>query len=369
MSINLEYLFGLFGEGGTVSLGGLAVGLVFGALSQRSRFCMRAATIEFFRFGQGPKVAIWLLAFGAAIIGTQGVIAAGLLDVTNVRQLTGQGSLSGAVIGGLMFGAGMVLARGCASRILVLSATGNLRAFVTGLILTIIAQSSLRGVLSPVREWIANLWTVSDEGARDLSYVFGLADSTPLLIGIVLFAGALAMALRTGVSRWVIVGTTGVGLMITAGWLVTYTISLQSFTPLAVKSISFIGPSADTLMGLINHTHLPFVFDLGMVPGVFAGSFLASLVGRDFKFQCFSIEQNPMPRYIIGAALMGFGGMLAGGCAVGAVMTGGSVFSLTAWMAFVAMWIGGGLTDYLVDRRENVPAGEVIDVKNSLMPR
>jgi uncharacterized membrane protein YedE/YeeE len=346
-------LFDIFGDEGTVTLCGLAIGLAFGAFAQRSKFCMRAAVIETFRHGPGPKTAIWLLAFAAAVAGTQAAIQAGLLDVHNVRQLTGRGSLSGAVIGGLMFGSGMVLARGCASRILVLSATGNLRALVTGLILTIVAQASLRGALSPFRTWIANLWTVNEETGRSLSVVLQLSDNTPLLIGIVLFLVGLLLALRHKAGLWPILGTTGLGLMITAGWMVTYDISLQSFSPIAVKSISFIGPSADTLMGLINHSSLPLVFDLGLVPGVFAGSFFASVIGRDFKFQCFSIETNPMPRYIIGAVMMGFGGMLAGGCAVGAVMTGGSVFSLTAWVAMVAMWTGGAITDYQIDRRRD----------------
>ena len=354
--MTFENLFDLFGEGGTVSLSGLVIGLAFGALAQRSRFCMRAAVVEFFRSGPGPKTAVWVLAFGAAIVGTQALITTGLLDVSKARQLTGQGSLSGAVIGGLMFGSGMVLARGCSSRILILAATGNLRALVTGLILTIIAQSSLRGILSPFRNWIANLWTADGEAARNLSYILDLSDNTPLIFGALLFVVALMLAFRLKISRWVIVGTSGVGLVIAAGWLLTYNISYQSFTPVAVKSVSFIGPSADTLMGLINHTSLPLVFELGLVPGVFAGSLLASLIGRDFQIQCFSIEQNPMPRYVIGAVLMGFGGMLAGGCAVGAVMTGGSVFSLTAWVAFIAMWIGGGLTDRLVDRRQKITA-------------
>jgi len=356
--VNFEYFVETFGEGGTVAVAGLVVGLAFGALAQRSRFCMRSAVIEFFHGHVGPKVVVWTLAFGAAIAGTQALISLDLLDVSSARQLNGQGSLSGAVIGGLMFGAGMVLARGCASRILVLSATGNLRAFVTGLILTIIAQSSLRGILSPVREWFAGLWIISGEGARDLAILMNLSDSTPLTIGAAIFIISLILAVRRGVSRWMIVGSTGVGLMIMAGWLVTYNISFQSFNPVAVKSISFIGPSADTLMGLINHPNLPLVFDLGLVPGVFAGSFFAALLGRELKMQCFTIEEYPMPRYIIGAVLMGFGGMLAGGCAVGAVMTGGAVFSLTAFVAMAAMWFGGGITDYLVDRRRDRSTAE-----------
>ena len=51
-------------------------------------------------------------------------------------------------------------------------------------------------------------------------------------------------------------------------------------------------------------------FGIGLVPGVFAGSFLSSIAGRDFRIQSFN-EQAAMPRYIVGACLMGFGAMLA----------------------------------------------------------
>ena len=57
-----------------------------------------------------------------------------------------------------------------------------------------------------------------------------------------------------------------------------------------------------------------------------------------------------MRRYLLGAVLMGFGAMLAGGCAVGAGVTGASVFALTAWLVLGGMWLGAGLTDLLVDR-------------------
>jgi uncharacterized membrane protein YedE/YeeE len=48
---------------------------------------------------------------------------------------------------------------------------------------------------------------------------------------------------------------------------------------------------------------------------------------------------------------MGFGSMLAGGCAVGAGVTGGSVFALTAWVTLAGMWVGAGLTDRLMDHK------------------
>jgi uncharacterized membrane protein YedE/YeeE len=48
---------------------------------------------------------------------------------------------------------------------------------------------------------------------------------------------------------------------------------------------------------------------------------------------------------------MGFGGMLAGGCAVGAGLSGAAVFTITSWVALCAMWAAAALTDRLVDQR------------------
>ncbi len=149
--MDLTFYIDWLGDRGLECIGGLAVGLMFGFFAQRSQFCLRAATVEFWRGAPGPKLAIWLLVFFTALAGTQLLFMSGLLDKASVRQLSATGSLSGAIVGGLMFGVGMVLARGCASRLLVLSATGNMRAFMSGLLLTIVAQASLSGVLSPLR--------------------------------------------------------------------------------------------------------------------------------------------------------------------------------------------------------------------------
>lgn len=132
--MDFEFLIDRFGESGTTALGGLVLGLLFGIFAQRSQFCLRAAVVEFVRGSMGPKVAIWLLTFSAAVGGTQALILFGKLDISDSRMLASYGSLSGAVLGGLMFGAGMILARGCGARLLVLAATGNLRALFSGLL-------------------------------------------------------------------------------------------------------------------------------------------------------------------------------------------------------------------------------------------
>lgn len=143
----------------------------------------------------------------------------------------------------------------------------------------------------------------------------------------------------------------GVGLTIAGGWLVTYTLSLVSFDPSKVSSITLIGPSADTLMGLINSRQLALSFDVGVIPGIFAGSLLVAVLSGSFKWQSFE-GGTSMIRYITGAALMGFGGMLAGGCAVGAGMSGTAVFSITAWIALLSMTAGAIITDRLFDTEQ-----------------
>jgi len=75
---------------------------------------------------------------------------------------------------------------------------------------------------------------------------------------------------------------------------------------------------------------------------------LGAWLGGDFKLEGFK-DGYSMRRYIVGAVLMGFGAMLAGGCAVGAGITGGAIFALTAWLSLLGMWVGAGLTDRWFD--------------------
>lgn len=348
--LNFETIIDLIGDSATLALGGLVVGMIFGALAQRSRFCLRAATMEFGRGSIGGKVAIWVLVFSAAVAATQGAILLGILDVSQARQLSTPGSLSGAIIGGLMFGVGMILARGCASRLLVLSATGNMRAFVSGLILTVFAQASLRGALSPLREYLSSLWVVPGGQSRDLLAMGNVGVKTGVALGLIWLAFGIWLAYRNKLGKLVIFSAAGVGAAVALGWVFTYAISQVSFEPVSIKSVSFTGPSADTLMGLISSRTLPIGFDIGLVPGVFLGSLIASVLAREFHLQSFDASTG-MLRYIIGAGLMGFGGMLAGGCAVGAGVTGSAIFAVTSWLALAAMWVGAMLTDYVVDRR------------------
>ncbi|MHC5655568.1 YeeE/YedE family protein [Stappia sp. ICDLI1TA098] len=347
--MDLTGLMDAIGEAETSALGGLLIGAAFGAFAQRSRFCLRAAAVEFARGEIGIRVAIWLVTFSSAVFLTQALIARDLLDVSEARQFAARGSLSGAIIGGALFGCGMVLARGCASRLLVLSATGNLRALLSGLIFAVAAEASIHGILSPLRDRLAGLWTIGGRDSLDLLQALHLPEGAGIAIGLAFVLGTVVLALRARLGPWGWIGAAGAGATVAVGWWFTYQLATQAFTPMSVKSMTFTGPSADTLMVVLTPPGSNIDFDVGLVPGVFIGSALAALIAREWHLEGFR-DGHSMRRYILGAVLMGFGGMLAGGCAVGAGVTGGSIFALTAWATLFAMWGAAGLTDLIVDR-------------------
>ena len=163
-------------------------------------------------------------------------------------------------------------------------------------------------------------------------------------------AAAMFWARRQRVPVWGWAGAIGVGLTIAAAWWATYAISRASFDPHPIQALSFTGPSAEVLTRVLFATDKPPTFDLGLVPGVFIGSFLAAALFRGLRLEGFQGGAS-MRRYIVGAVCMGFGGMLAGGCAVGAGLSGAAVFTMTSWVSLTTIWAGAAITDRLLDQR------------------
>ncbi|WP_207100159.1 YeeE/YedE family protein [Paracoccus shandongensis] len=338
----------------TAALMGLVVGIFFGVAAQRSAFCLRAATVEFARGRLGPRMAVWLLTFSSAVIWVQAARLLGWVDTGAVRMMAVTGSISGAIIGGLIFGAGMVLARGCPGRLLVLAATGNLRSILSGLLFAVTAQMTLHGWLAGARTRLAQIWITPDGRNIDLSAALGLPGWSPLVLGLACAGLALFLAWRNRITPAILIFGAGVGVTVAIGYFLTYSLLQIAFDPLSVTSITFTGPSANTLMAML----VPFEgwsFDLGLVPGVFVGSFLAAWTGGVLRFQSFE-SAGQTRRAMGGAVMMGFGGMLAGGCSIGNGVSGASVMALTAWVALFSMWVGGVATDRLVDQRREAGA-------------
>lgn len=339
--MNLASLLETWGDAHVLAAGGALIGLVFGFMAQRSRFCARAAVLECCDSRPGDRFSVWWLALGAALVGTQLLVLSGALTPAKSRFIANPGSISGAIFGGLLFGAGMILTRGCASRLLILSANGNLRALLSGLVFAVTVQATMAGWLAPVRQFFYNLWPIDGGPARELQTLTGTAPWGGPVVALAALATGIYFFYRQHHGRpWLAVGAVVTGLCIAAGWGFTQAVANHSFEPVAITSLSFSGPSAEWLMRMLSSASVPgFGFDAGLLPATFVGSLLGALVCKEFKFEGFKTE-NKLGHYLTGAILMGFGAVLAGGCTVGAGMTGGAIFALTAWLTLISIWLG-----------------------------
>lgn len=335
----------------------LAIGVVFGVLAQITRFCFRRALV-----GDDRRQAagIWLTALAVAVLGTQAAVSAGWISFSEHRFLTGDVPLLAIAMGGLMFGAGMVLTRGCVSRLTVLAGSGNLRAVLVLVVFAIVAHATLKGVLAPFRVALGSV-TVPLGEAVSLAALPGGA----WLYAILISGAALLFALRSGNAVSGLALAVGIGALVPLAWVGTGYVLLDEFDPIAMESLSFTSPASETLFWTIASTAVPAGFGTGLLGGVIVGALAASLMSGGFAWQSFESPAQT-GRYLTGAALMGVGGVLAGGCTLGAGLSGVPTLSLAALFALVMIAVGALGANALLNRPAG--AGAAAPTKPQLQP-
>lgn len=331
------------------TLGGLAIGMLFGGVAQATAFCSSGAILDFVRSGDGNRLRAWILAMAVAILSAQLLLGFEVLDVRRAVYLTAPLNLAGPVLGGLMFGIGMMQTQGCAARNLVRLGGGNLRALVVVLVFSISAYIAMRGILAPGRIELERLTRVNLSAAgvpELLAGVLGMAAEQARWIVALGTASALAVfcfansAFRSS-PRNIVAGLV-VGLLVTAGWYLTGVLAQDEFNPTPPSSLTFVAPLGDSLQYVMLFTGMSANFGIALVGGVILGAFLMALARRRFRIEGFG-DQRDFIRQLAGAVLMGTGGVFAMGCTVGQGLTGLSTLSLGSALAALSIGAGGFL--------------------------
>lgn len=329
-------------------IAGFAIGAVFGVVGLLSGFCLMSSLRDWWAHDDGRKIRSYALAVAVAVVGTQFIAGAGIVEIAKSLYLQPSFSAPLIFVGGLLFGLGMVLSNGCASRALVLLGKGNLRSLVVIAIIGVTAQMTLKGLLAPMRLSILQ-WTQTTPGVNSLPSLFGtlgLSDATArvvatLIVGVALLVFALShRAFRRSPGQ--LAAGLVMGLLVIAGWLTTGWLGADEFDPIPVASLTLVSPAADTLQFIMLSTGMTLNFGIALVAGVFVGSLLTALLTGRFELEGYTSARHT-GRSMAGAALMGIGGAMAYGCSIGQGLTGVSTLALPSFVAAAGIFAGAAV--------------------------
>jgi len=362
-----------------------AIALIMGAVVNKTNFCTMGAVSDWVNMSDTGRMRAWILAIAVGVLGVTALEAAGLVNVTGTFPPYRQTNFVWLenVLGGALFGIGMTLASGCGNKTLIRIGGGNLKSVMVLLVIALIAYFMINPFPGSDKTlystlfypWInptaVALTTNQDLGAM----LFGDKAATGrMVMGAVIGGLLLIWAFKSADFRSSfdnILGGLVVGLAVLAAWYVTSNIrvdasgdilTLQSFVqdwdlyapadavrpaaagPLAAQSFTFINPMGQTLGYVASgFDHTLLTFGIMALAGVIAGSLLWSLISRNFRIEWFASVRDFF-NHLVGAILMGFGGVLAMGCTIGQGITGFSTLALGSILTFVAIVLGSAIT-------------------------
>jgi len=339
-----------------------ALALAFGAIAQRTQFCTMGALADIVTMGDWSRMRMWALAAGVAVLGFNAMVALGWVKAGDSIYATPRLIVLSHAVGGLMFGFGMVLASGCGSKTLVRMGGGNLKSLVVFVVLGVAAFATLKGLTAVWRVATVDRVAATLPTGQDLPSLFapasGIAQPTLAALLGLLVGGALlawALARREGRRAEVLLGGIGIGAVVAAVWWVSGRLGHVAEHPQTLQeaflatnsqrmeSLSFVSPFAYTIDWLIFYSDASKALTIGIVStaGVVLGSAAVALATRSFRWEGFR-DATDTAHHLVGAVLMGVGGVTALGCTIGQGLSGLSTLSLGSFIALAGI-LGGGV--------------------------
>lgn len=341
---------------------------ILGFAMRETRFCTMGAISDAVYLQDWMRMRQWALAVGVAMCGFTALVLWGGVAVGDTLYASTQLLWLSALVGGLLFGAGMVLASGCSARNLTRLGGGSLKALVVLIVMGLAAFATLKGITAVARvRWLDsvhlqfNTLALLPELLAQASGWSVFATRLGLGLGLGFLLVLIGLNPRKSMDRSVLLGGAIVGLCVTAAWWLGGHVAEIAEHPETlehlyastysgrIEAFSFVTPVAHTLDWLLFFSDKNKVLTWGIasVCGMVAGSFVHALWRRDFQWQGFANTQD-LARHLLGAALMGVGGVTAMGCTVGQGISAVSLLSLGSLIAIAGIVAGAvGMLRYL----------------------
>ncbi len=341
-----------------------ALALLFGAIAQHTRFCTMGAVADVVNMGDWSRLRMWMLAMGTAIVGFNALVFFGAVQASNSIYAGPRVGWLSAIAGGMLFGVGMVLASGCASKSLLRAGAGNLKAVVVLLVIAFAGFATLKGIGAVARVHTVDAVYFDLASGQDLPSLlaryFGM--KTPMLAGMLglAFGGALALfavSSREARTRELLLGGLGIGALVTAAWWVSGVLGFVPEHPQTLEatfiatntrrmeSLSFVSAVAYTSDYLLFFSDTSKVLTIGIVSalGLLVGSAAYSIATRSFRWEGFRTVDD-LRNHLVGGVLMGVGGVTALGCTIGQGLSGLSTLSVSSLLALAGILAGAVAT-------------------------
>ena len=351
----------------TVAWLGFFVAFALGAISQRTQFCTLGAVSDIVNMNDWLRMRMWVLAMAVAIIGAQALYAVGLIDLSKSFYTRSSITWASYAVGGVLFGIGMTLASGCGSRTLIRIGGGNVKSLVVLVFLGVAAYMTMKGLFGVWRVGYLDVLN-TDVSARGLATqdvgtllsALGIDRKTAqIAVASVVSLAMLIFVLKSADFRknldgWL--GGLGYGLAVIAGWYITAhigygenaeTLEMVFFgtNSRQAESLTFVAPAAYSLelLMLWSDKSLTVTFGVATMLGMILGSFFYALLTRRFRWEGFANAEDTR-NHLVGAVLMGAGGVTALGCTIGQGISGVSTLALGSFIALGGMMLGCYLT-------------------------
>jgi len=347
----------------------IALGLALGYFLQRGRFCLNSAFRDIIFLDNLTTFRAYLIAVVVALVGTNIIQDLGWMVTVNQQtgelvstQLLRQSFVPlSNIIGGFIFGIGIVLAGGCASGIVYRLGEGQAAAIIAviGFIFGILMTTS--GVFSPLHQYLSS-FNMPIGGHRDPAFwhIFGDGMTVKWLSIAVLsaaltafvFAGKPKFGLtKTKTFSWGLVGIL-IGVTTIAGWWIS-----GYFGGGLPRGLAITTPIRElyyAVMTKSTHSIFPEYSFIGIFKGTWGmffilavpfGSFFSAKARKEFAWKIPPVDQ--FLTVFGGSVLMGVGAVIAGGCNLGHGVTGVSTGAVSSIIAITAIVMGNWTMSYI----------------------
>ncbi|WP_417689231.1 YeeE/YedE family protein [Roseibium sp.] len=325
---------------------GIAAGCVLGFAARVNRFCTLSSLERYWYAGDASGLRTWVLAAAVALAGTQTLAFAGYADISRSFYLAPILPWSGAIIGGLIFGIGMAFVGTCGFGAVIRLGGGSLRALIVLIVLGLSALAAQRGLIAQLRVLIVDDLALDMSFAGDqslgsvLSYLVGLevggAAAVTVLAVMLLWVFRDKAYRRKG---WDILTAVSIGAVIVAGWAATTWVSRMALEPVQIEAGSFVVPVGDTILRFVTYTGTLPDYGVGLIAGTLIGAIAGAIWKKDSRWEACD-DARELSRHLIGAFLMGVGGVFAMGCTIGQGVTGLSTLALNVPLTMLSMAFG-----------------------------